>query len=56
MDKSNSVVVNFTQFEEGENYDGLCEMFEICSDNYIFRTSTCVREEDTDFGDLQVVQ
>ena len=53
VDKSNSVVVNFTQFEEGENYDGLCEMFEICSDNHIFRTSTCVREEDTDFGDLQ---
>ena len=53
VDKSNSVVVNFTQIEEGENYDGLCEMFEICSDNHIFRTSTCVREEDTDFGDLQ---
>ena len=47
--KSNIMVVTFTKVEDGESYDGLCELFDL---ERVYQINTCVREEDTDFGDL----
>lgn len=46
---SNSVVVSFTKVEDGDSYDGLCELFDV---EHMYQVNTCVRDEDTDFGDL----
>ena len=51
--KPKANVVKFSQVEDGDNYDGLCEMFKFDSNVQAFKISTCVRDEDTDFGELQ---
>jgi len=51
--KPKANVVKFPQVEDGNNYDGLCEMFKFDSNVQAFIVSTCVHDEDTDFGELQ---
>ena len=47
--ESNSMVVTFTKVEDAECYDCLCELFDV---EHMYHFKKCVREEDTDFGDL----